>query len=276
MNFRTATCRKIKTLIKQGHTSEELCERFECTEEELEEHIRLLFKAGSDGVLRDLDANRKKARPKPHEEVVEEVTESSDLESVTTPEQERPTDPSIDELRAREQNLSDKVMSLEVSHEELKGKRRAILKSLRGISEELEGLERQAQSCRDRATKLVAQADEIASAMNDISDKRRDVRLELDIIRKKIEERSTVSIYVYADGHIGTPDNQEFVLDDDGYLALKDELLARDECLDIRVRDVVTLARVKIISEKSTKFSLVFEDQTLESVFFALFTEKTD
>ena len=282
MNFRTATSRKIKTLIKQGFTNEELCERFECTEEELEGHIRLLFKTGADGVLRDLCANRKKARPKLREEVGD-LSGQSELESnsesepeyvvVPTLVQESPTKPTLDELIQKEHALSNDVISLEVTHTELTGKHRVIIKRLREIDDELEGLERQTQSCRDRATQLDTQANEIVTEMNDISDQRHTKLAELDTVRKKIEEMSTVSIYVFSDGRIGAPDNPDFILEDEGYQVLKDELLTREECLDLRVRDIVTLARLKIISEKAAKFSLVFEDQSLESVYTMLFVE---
>lgn len=87
---------------------------------------------------------------------------------------------------------------------------------------------------------------------------------------KEIANRNTVVFCIGSDGTIEAPDKPEFPIDDSGYLELKNTLIERDECQDLRIRDITTLARLIKIVAKAERFTLICDSAELEAAFWAL------
>ena len=92
----------------------------------------------------------------------------------------------------------------------------------------------------------------------------------LERVRQEIYEKSMVVVYVYKDGIIEAPENPDVVLNDEGYNELKETVTEREECLDLRVRDITTLARLLKICESINSLTLVCDVPELETAFWAI------
>ena len=267
--LRLLTSKHLRDAIKHGDTPEVLQERYSCTEEELKEKIRLLYKQEKQAqeVFNSLKANRKKPQRKLKDIAAQPTPPVEEIEVVTpSPRQEK----TLVDLMQEERTLSREVINLENQHKALAQKRRPHLGNLRKLQDRIKGIEASLKACHDEYQQSVEQANAIAEQMNDISAIRRDKVAKLEAVRQEIEIKSTISIYVYEDGRIEASDNPEFIINDDGYLDLKSGLSEREECLDLRVRDIVTLARLLKISEKVEKLTLICENETIETAFQAL------
>lgn len=177
---------------------------------------------------------------------------------------------SLEDLKVEEKSLSDKIIELEGEHKELSCQHRACNNELRKLQGEIEIIKNSLRDCKSRFDTIVTRADDIAQHMNDISVLRREKMATLGKVRQEIEDKSNVIIYVYNDGTIEAPENPEFILDDDGYIQLKTELAEREECLDLRVREVTILARLLKICERAEYFTLVCDSRELEEAFKAI------
>ncbi|MBO7132309.1 hypothetical protein J6V85_03600 [Candidatus Saccharibacteria bacterium] len=278
MELHSLTAKHIRVHIKNGSTPEDLMAHYSCTEAELKEHIQRLYSQGNgkraQDILNALKANRKKPSRK--------SKAGADAAVATIPVTMRtlgelmddlgiepPPEKTLADLEEEERVLSDEVMALESQHKALAQKHHACIGNLRNLQAKLEEIKSLLQSCRDDYEEGVAEANTIADQMNEICNLRREKVVALEAVRQLIEEKKTVTLYVYADGRIEASDNPEFDFDDYGYQDLKPWLSEREECQNLRVRDIDTLARLLKIDEQAEKHLLVFvfEDEDLESAF---------
>ncbi len=308
-SIQSLTARQLKSFIKNGFTPEEIQSRYACTDNELKTRIGQLYHQGSNDkareIYKELEANRKKARKK-----VTEPETTTEIERTPEPNfipgldfdpnpgcdsdcDSEPLDVEYDEdettpvavptqtpgslerlnrrlaLEADEHLLSNEVIELECEHKTLNQMHRARISNLRELQLELDRLKSDLQQCHDKYIRTVSEADEIANRMNKVSTLRREKMVALEAVRHEITELQRVSLYVFTDGRIES-DDLELVLDDDGHLELKEKLVSREECLDLRVRDITTLARLLIISEKINHLTLVCENPELETAFMSI------
>ena len=273
------TAKQLHCCIKNGHTPESLCERYQCTREELRDHIFRLYhqdKAKAKELYAALEANRKISRkennPGTAEEAIEEVVmEKATRKKPVTREEINIQDTTIESLEKEEVHLSRKVISLESEHKSWRAKHHDCAKRLRAIQDELEEIKSRLEDCREEYDRVIKEANDIASTMNHISEIRREKVVALETVRQKLDELKSVTLCVYSDGRIEAPDRPDFVPDDEGYRELVKELSERPECLDLRVRDIQVLARLLKISENiSGKLTLICEVTELENAFTAI------
>ena len=286
MSIRTLTAKAIQIAIKNGLTPEDLQSRYKCSEVELKERIQQLYSSGNGKKAKDiysrLIANRKKARSK-STPTSSEVTlvpaspeeNSVDAETLETGEIPEATEPQLNirplaSLKEEEKELSDRVIQLELDHKALAQCRHVCTSKLRSIQEELDKIAPQLQKLHEQYDEIVAEANGHAEKMNAISAERRELKVALEKVRRDIEEREIVTIFVFADGRI-EPDNTDFVIDDEGFKELRLELTERSECSELKVRDVATLARLIVISERAERpLQLFFDNEALEVAFKAI------
>lgn len=264
------TPRDLRICIKSGCTPEDLCSRYGCTDEKLRAHIAKIYQRGKEAqkIYKSLEGNRKIAHKKQVAETPV-VPDSSETVNATEETENSNSDTlTLSELEDKEQSLSCDLMSIETKRKELLAEHANRIEDLRNIQSELGEIQASLKSCRERYDQVVREANEIAVQINrEINPVLKETKVALETVRHEIETKKTVSLFVFADGRIEAQDRPDLILEDDGYLELKDELLCREECQDLRIRDVTTLARLLKISEHIDHLELACENEELEAAF---------
>ena len=269
MTISAMTAKTLKLAIKNGSTPEDLQSKYECSEEELKIRIGQLYSQGKSKVSKDLfaelEANRKKHHKRP-----EVVQEEHDNELVV----EEETDTivivkTLEDLKREEKLLSDSLIDLEGQHTALAERRQPFRNRLKEIQKEIDDMAAKLESYNRDFEACLREANLLAEEMNKLCVPIREKRVALEELRQEIENRETVTLFIYEDGRIEA-DNPDFVLNDEGYQNLKAELNEREECLDLKLRDIATLARLLIIAKDAKKVALVCENEELEKAFNAI------
>lgn len=274
--MKNLTAKDVRLAIKNGLTDEDLAEEYGLSENELKTRIRFIYKEGNgtkaQQVWGELVANRKKAHCRPKRKTPTIVTEDTPkVESEAIQEQStEPTAPSLQDLKETEATLSEEVMTLESDHKELSTQHRSCIKELRDLQERIDETRKELEDCNRKFNEIASKADTIANGMNKLSTLRKEKVVVLERVRQEIYEKSMVVVYVYKDGIIEAPENPDVVLNDEGYQQIKETVTEREECLDLRVRDITTLARLLKICESINSLTLVCDVPELETAFWAI------
>ena len=271
MNSAMISAKQFQIAIKNGLIPEELAEKHGVTVEELKIQLKHLYNAGdgskAQSIFGQLEANKKKSRKK-KKKPANTVIEQPNVEQEAQPEE--PKSKTLSDLQEEEGNLSSEVIQLETEHKELSSRHRACNTELRKLQELMAQFERQLDDCKSRFDSIANSADAIAVQMNGISDLRKEKLVVLERVRQEIEERSRITLFVTSDGVIEAPENPDFVINDEGFQEIKAEIAEREECLDLRVRDVTTLARLLKICEEVDHVELICDHAELENAFKAI------
>lgn len=279
-NLQALTSRVLRIRIKENTTTEELCSKYRCTEDELKDRIFKLYTHGKQAkdIWNKLEANRKINRKAPMKQPVSTIEETAQPEETTTEptliSEETATEvatTTLEELLDKEKTLSGKVIAIEAERKRWITEHLGCLNNLRAIEGELRNITESLASCQARYDEAIEKANSIVAVVTDkINPVLRSERAALEAVRREIEAKKTVTLFVYEDGHIEAPDHPSFVLEEVDSLELKklkNELGDLEECQNLRVCDVLTLARLLIISKGIEHFELVFESVELERVF---------
>ena len=272
MNSSIVSAKQFQLAIKNGLTPEDLAEKHGIDVDELKNQLKHLYNAGdgskAQSIFGQLAANRKKSRKR---KVVVAIPQTEMVEQPDTEDaQKEEPAKSLSDYQEEEKSLSSEVMHLESEHKELSGQHRACIKELRDLQEQIEAIKKELIGCKAKYEKIVENADVVATQMNNLSALRREKLVALERVRQEIEELSRITLCVTADGNIEAPDNPDFVLNDEGYRDVKAEIAEREECLDLRVRDVTTLARLLKICEGVEHLTLICDHAELEKVFWTI------
>ena len=304
MNELMINAKKIQICLKNGFTLEETAQKYQTTEELLKTRIEQLYSAPTTAkkIFDSFEQNSKQKRRRPSHESTIKLFEKSSTRSILTPQGPRmvqtpvvqiksePTvqakvapvvqaksspvaqvksEPTLSDLREEEARLSAIIMEIEGEHNELSNQHRTCIVGLRKLQDDMANIKESLIDCKRKFDKLVTEADSIAVQMNENSAHRRETVEELEKVRQKVEELTSVTICVASDGTIEAPDNPDFVINDEGFQAIRSEIAEKDECLDLRVRDVITLARLLKICENIKRVTLICDHEELEKAFWA-------
>ena len=272
MNINLMTAKTLKLAIKNGLTPEDLMEKYECTEEELKKRIGQLYNQGKSKVSQDLyaelEANRKK-----HHRKAEEVADKADEVAVQSTTEGEPAPiivvKTLEDLRKEEQILSNSLIDLEGRHKAFAERRRLYKKNLEELKNSIDKIKAKLEEYSSEFENCLREANLLAVEMNNLCVPIHAKRVALGQLRQEIEDRETTTLFVYEDGHIEA-DDPGFVLNDKGYQDLKPELSEREECLDLKLRDITTLARLLIIAKDAQRVVLVCDNEELEKAFHAI------
>ena len=284
------TAKQLQLSLKRATPLEELCKKYNCSSEEIKSRIEHLYCQGSGSkaasIFKELENNSKKAAQaarkrdetkvsnastiKPEEISPEIQVKDSPVGEPVPANPANPTNPdtsSLEELTAEEGRLSREVMKLEAEHKDLAQQRRPQIATIRELQKELKIIESKLDDCRQKYEDAVGKANLLADEMNEKSRLRQEKLSALEAVREQIRQKKTIPLFVYNDGRIEAPDNPDFEIDESGYEELKEQLIAKEECQDLRVRDIVTLAKLIKVSEKAETISVVCENPDLEAAF---------
>ena len=270
------TRKSVQMGLKKGWNFGDFEVKFECSEEEIRERIQSLYNHGeADGFIKEIERNAGKKggqKPKPKKRYTEEPAAIVVVVDPELTEKELPTEgrsvyvPSLEELQSTESELSAELMALETKHASLKGERKDIAKAIRGIEDSI-------SKQLEQSSALVATANAKGEEMNNLSSTIAEKRAVLEEVRLQISEQKHITLCVYLDGTISPYDEgRVFNLDDSGYESLFLSLAQDDECSNLKIAEVKTLARLitGIRNASDLTFEVICENQELERVYKAV------
>ena len=274
MQLATMKAKNVVVGIKNGMTIEDFCGKYQCSSDEFEERLRQLYghnKKQLKNCLVQIEANEKKARKEVESESTEVVTETTETDEAATEDQI----PNVMSRRVElaylaelEEQQSQRVMTLESEHKELATKHRSLKLSLQKLSESIDKLMSELQNCHQEFETILAKNSEVETRMNEITAEWKTERAALANTRARIDELSVVTLSVYASGEIAPMDGFEIDLDDSDWQSTREVLLLEDECQELRLKDIATLARLLMIAEHAgCKIEVICDNTELEMAF---------
>ena len=260
--------------IKSGMTLEDFCRKYQCSSEDFDKRLRQIYshdKRQLRSCVAMIEANRKKPRKKDTEKNTNVVTAVTVTQSGTE-EQSSGSKSRRDvlaDLAEKEKQLSRHVMDLESKFATLAGTHRSLRASLRKLGDRIDKLMEECRKYQDEFETCLSNNAKVEAQMKETSEEWKAERAVLAETRRQIEELSVVTLSVYASGEISTIDgSSEVELDDSGWESAREELLVMDECQELRLKDIGTLARLlKIVEHLDCKVDVVCDSSELESVF---------
>lgn len=286
MNIRQISSRAIRNEKKRGASFKDLCEKYQCTEEALEDVIRRFFYGGASEMIAELrEVDKKRERRENHRSANSHPKDSvipppvghfqASVPLALASSTSHPNQSLLTELNSREEELSNSVIKLESQHKALASQHRDCLKDLRQIYTEISTLKQQLEAQAEAYEKLALRNNEIVQSMNQISSQRRDQLALLESVRAEIKANQVIGICAYANGVIEPLEKTVAItLNETGSEELYSQLILRDDFQDLRLRDIRIIARLASIFRNSSDLKLepCFENETLEPFFRSLLT----
>lgn len=287
------TAREFEKQIRTGMTVDDFCVMYGCSKEEFDDRIHTIFpqERKRKDISRKLRGNEKikgrtpvtpKAQsatgaPKKQTSAKPEKgkrTESKkpETEPKTAPKTEPKTEPEatkptlLEIYKQKEESLSNEICRLESEHKEAWSEHRAVADNIRAITERVEQLKLELKHCVDEFEGQTTRARELEDQMDKCKEAWRPKRAELDQVRARIAELTTITVFVYDDGTIEAEDCK---LSFDGWETRYDELLrSESDTLDnLRKKDLRTLAKLLSLDNSEHSFAFAFDNSELEEAF---------
>lgn len=262
--------------IKNGMTLTSFCEKYQCSSEEFEERMKQIYghnKRQLKNCFVQIAANEKKARKEVGAVEVNETADSTEVNEATSDTDEK-LEPAMSRrvemvyLTELEEQQSQRVMALESEHKELATEHRSLKSSLRTLGENIDRLMSEFQAYHQEFEEILSRNSIVEARMNEITSEWNTERAALADTRARIEELSVVTLSVYASGEIAPMDGFEIELDDSGWESTRELLLMEDDCQELRLKDIATLARLLMIAEHAEyKIEAMCDNAELEITF---------
>lgn len=175
-------------------------------------------------------------------------------------------------LEVAEHQQSDEIIALESQHKQFAREHRDCIRQLRDLSEDMEQLRLAFQTKAAEYEAIVNENNRLVLEMNRISQERAEKVAILDETRQQIQSLQVVNICAYENGTIEPFDgNCTTPLDETGNERIYSQLLDREECEALRLKDVRVLSKVLAIAKNaSVNIEPIFENDALEASFQAL------
>ena len=260
----------LKICIKRNLGFDQICEKYQCSQDELECAIKNLYESrNATKILKDIQQNtknigkaiKKTTKRQPEMRALEE-SHLTPLEECN----ENPPSP-LEQLKAQEIQLSNTVIKLESEHKALVSKHRFNIKQLHQFYERMEAVKRQFQDINSEYEQLMVSNNQLVDQINVITERRHEQLETLQAVRAQIQSLEIISVCVYADGRIEVLDNTNIILDDAGNESLYQDIIHQEseQYQDLCLRDLKTISRIRAIIQNSPhKFEFLFENSALE------------
>ena len=267
------TGKKVRIGIKNGLTLVGFCEKYDCGVGEFRGRLERIFtqKEVFRQVWGEIQANEKKPRrtSAPMEVQIVTAVETSPEPALEEPQEKHSL--SLDELKVLEASYSGEAIEFETRYKNLFQERLACRDAYKRIRDELEELKRQFQSKGCEAEKVIRHDEKIVTEMNEISEQYRVKRAALETVRREIEEKSKITVCVFANREIALlDDTAEITLDDKGHDELFKKLREQEIAEEFRPRDVRLVARIlKIQANLNAPVEVLFDDEEIKLAYEA-------
>lgn len=274
MDITTMKTKTVMVGIKNGMTLDDFCQKYQCSSEAFEERMKQIYghnKKQLKHCFTQIVANEKKARKEAETDETEEVAEVTEV-SETTEEDQVPVSMSRSEelkyLAELEKQQVQSVVAKESEHKELAAEHRSYKTSLRELRDKIDKMMVEFQHYHQEFEEILSKNAVVEARMNEISAEWNTERTALADTRSRIEELSVVTLSVYNSGEISQIDGPEIELDDAGWDSTREVLLTEDECQELRLKDITTLAKLLMIAEHSDrKIEAMCDNAELEIAF---------
>lgn len=266
----TQNVKSFRCDLKHGLGLQDLCAKHGCTEDQLEANIRTLYKSNADSILKQLrrnDHRQSKLRRKPH---IQPTTEIISLSIGSSDDQ--PAEPTLAEqiadLKVQEQAALDSAFAYNTHLQGLQAQQESCLREFSVQQGCLKRLQQTVQDLHQQITKL---SDQYEAIQTDIHTARSFLEINQSHaaeLREQIDDLEKIVILAYSDGEIEPIDGTDIVLNDTGNDKIYSSLITRDDCADLRIRDLRTIARViSIVNNAPVRVVPLFEDEGLTACF---------
>lgn len=269
MELRLLKSKDVRYGLKRGMTMDDFLSKYECTENELEKHLKKLYKYNPDDIhycMEKMSTNQRKRGKK-------DVPDPKPLPNIIimeVPKEASPPEPSeLEKLESRAAEINNEIAELEENYKTLSEKGRLYLKRLREAMVKIEEVKTLFECRYSECKTILLEYGQTVKAVDQIFINRQEKVAALDEIYDKIRALKKIILYVYDDCSISSDNDAVNIEDyDDG--TLWQELLEKPECEDLRVKDIRALAKVLKITEHVADYEISFENPELEKVFESL------
>lgn len=278
--FTTLKRRDIQDGIKKNWGYTKFEEKFGLDKQALEDAVHVLYKNNKEtanGLIKDISKNEKreeKTRKKPTEYkgVPIEEFKNMSMDEFMAIENGTPKTPEIPEivlLESEIHDLQDEVAKCEserkrwlARHNDVKKQMSELEEELKKAKEKLVSLKRKHNAISERDAKIVASANEILEKQNSLEGA-------LEEKRQRLESLKRVVICAYSDGTVAPMEESVSVkLDETGSDELYSQLVNREECQDLKIREVRALAKLlKIVENSTLEFEVVCDNSDMEEAY---------
>lgn len=149
---------------------------------------------------------------------------------------------------------------------------RSNLKLLLNIRQRMDNIRKEFQSVANECEALTTSNNNLVDRINVVAEQQARQSETLQNLRQQIQSLETITICIYTDGRIELLDDDKTQLDDSGNEKFYHELISEEsnQCQDLRLRDIKTIARLKaIIANSARQVEVLFDDNALESYYTA-------
>lgn len=258
------SAKDVRYAIDKGISIEELLERYDCSQEQFDRRLAVLYKYDHDTIRSNLIKSASKKHKK--KQKINESLPNLEAEiGKCTPEQDGNND-SLEDLIAEEGSISEKIVTLEGNLKAIDADASRIDESAMRIRGEIEILTTKLSNFNNKLMELL---DEKCSLMN-----RRDntilkvnkFKTELADIRAKISELTKVRLIVHLNGEFELPNGEDLILDSStGFTEKLVQLATMPELSEINVLMLRTIAKTLCALDNSDReFALEYDNDELE------------
>lgn len=286
--------KKIRLAIKHNVGIEGMAEENQCSVEELERKINNLYKNFPDksqSIIAALYENQKKiekykAKVRQRKGYdcsdgtlerlisIENTTEESYLE-VTDEALPTKTD-RIAALNEEGEKLKQSIAALQEYLQNLEKQRSQEFDMRRAISAKIEAYRQELLTMKEQINNSIAKVAELDEAIAKTKAEIPSKNEELAGLLQEIEELSTVTILVSDDGTIEAPEDPDFVIDDEGWEPLVDQILKHEACRPLFVYELDILARLlQVIKHSERSFTLGCDSDRVQKAFWKIWNPPT-
>ena len=175
-------------------------------------------------------------------------------------------------LESEIRDLEEQAVKLETERKRWLAKHHDTAEEMGRLEEELESLREKIVTLKRKYNNLAERDTRIVAKANEALEKQHEVKAELEEKRRKLDEMLKIVICAYTDGTIAPMDESVTVnLDDTGADTLYQELVNREECQELKMREIRTLSKLlKIVENSTLEFEVVCDTAEMEAAYHAL------
>lgn len=285
MEHRVLDRKGLKIGIKNGFGFTDFKEKYGLGEAELRDAVAILYKNNKKdacNLVKQIEGNEKKrvkptTKPAEYKGVPIEEFVNMPMDEFMKIENDIAVNVKADIpetviLEDEIHQLEDEVIKCESQRKQWLGQYHDSIKQMSKYEEELTTLREKMVRLKEKYNASLERNTKIVNKANEILEKKTGLEVVLEEKRQKLEKLKRIVLCAYADGTVSTMDTScQVSLDDSGSDALYLELVARDECQDLRAREIKSLAKLlKIIENSELDFEIVYDNAEMEAVFSAL------
>ena len=273
---------------KNGCGLKYLSKKYDAHEDQIVNRIKRIFKSSerkATKLLKTLKENDEKAKKPSKNKDVNMANASEQQSEVPTKTKNAEADapangateePTLDELTAEEDKVSQEKCSLEAARNDIMCELRKDRDMMREHQSHRDELEKEYAAMKQEYEDLCLASNKRRAEMSELTAQIRQKENELDQIRSRKAKAQEIAVYVRNDETISAPD-ANVQLDDSGFERISNKLIRRPECRKLAVWQIDLLARAIRVSVRLEKEGyngvFLFDNSDIEQAYSLLVAE---